>query len=380
MSLLRPVLPALASWCSPARAWAGGVSLTLWLGFAAAGCQSRPQAPAQRALPVQAAPVAAAVFSQNVDTVSTLEAIDEVALAAQASGRIEQLLVRQGDVVRQGQRLLVLDQVQLRAEVAALRAQTETDRINYARFEQLARVGADTALRRDQARQQYISSRQQLVARQADLQFRDLKAPIDGVVGDIQVKQGDVLQAGTPFTTIIRNDRLLARVDVPAIFTDRVRLGQPVVLMDPVRNVPLAEGQVRSIDPGVVAASQSLLVKAEFPNPRGDLRTGMRTRTRLVLDSRQQPAVPFAAVTQVAGQSFVFVVGGLEQLRNNPGRLDKARLAALPANGRFALQVPVKLGPLQDNRYPVLSGLTAGQQVVTSNLLNLRHGSLIQVN
>lgn len=380
MSLLRPVLPALASWCSPARAWAGGVSLTLWLGFAAAGCQSRPQAPAQRALPVQAAPVAAAVFSQNVDTVSTLEAIDEVALAAQASGRIEQLLVRQGDVVREGQRLLVLDQVQLRAEVAALRAQTETDRINYARFEQLARVGADTALRRDQARQQYISSRQQLVARQADLQFRDLKAPIDGVVGDIQVKQGDVLQAGTPFTTIIRNDRLLARVDVPAIFTDRVRLGQPVVLMDPVRNVPLAEGQVRSIDPGVVAASQSLLVKAEFPNPRGDLRTGMRTRTRLVLDSRQQPAVPFAAVTQVAGQSFVFVVGGLEQLRNNPGRLDKARLAALPADGRFALQVPVKLGPLQDNRYPVLSGLTAGQQVVTSNLLNLRHGSLIQVN
>ena len=380
MSLLRPVLPALASWCSPARAWAGGVSLTLWLGFAAAGCQSRPQAPAQRALPVQAVPVASAVFSQNVDTVSTLEAIDEVALAAQASGRIEQLLVRQGDVVRQGQRLLVLDQVQLRAEVAALRAQTETDRINYARFEQLARVGADTALRRDQARQQYISSRQQLVARQADLQFRDLKAPIAGVVGDIQVKQGDVLQAGTPFTTIIRNDRLLARVDVPAIFTDRVRLGQPVVLMDPVRNVPLAEGQVRSIDPGVVAASQSLLVKAEFPNPRGDLRTGMRTRTRLVLDSRQQPAVPFAAVTQVAGQSFVFVVGGLEQLRNNPGRLDKARLAALPADGRFALQVPVKLGPLQDNRYPVLSGLTAGQQVITSNLLNLRHGSLIQVN
>lgn len=380
MSLFRPVLPALSSRSTPPRAWAGGVSLTLLLGFVAAGCQSRPEAPAQRPLPVQAVPVGAAVFSQNVDTVSTLEAIDEVALAAQASGRIEQLLVRQGDVVRQGERLLVLDQVQLRAEVAALRAQTETDRINYARFEQLARVGADTALRRDQARQQYISSRQQLVARQADLQFRDLKAPIAGVVGDIQVKQGDVLQAGAPFTTIIRNDRLLARVDVPAIFTDRVRLGQPVVLMDPVRHVPLAEGQVRSIDPGVVAASQSLLVKAEFPNPRGDLRTGMRTRTRLVLDSRQQPAVPFAAVTQLAGQSFVFVVGGLEQLRNNPGRLDKARLAALPADGRFALQVPVKLGPLQDNRYPVLSGLTAGQQVITSNLLNLRHGSLIQVN
>jgi RND family efflux transporter MFP subunit len=270
--------------------------------------------------------------------------------------------------------------VQLRAAVAALRAQAETDRIDYARYEQLARVGAGTAQRRDQARQQYISSRQELVAKQADLQFRDLEAPIAGVVGDLTVKQGDVIQAGDPFTTIIRNDRLLARVDVPAVFFDRVRLGQTVVLMDPVTSAPLAEGQVRSIDPGVVASSQSLLVKAEFPNSRGDLRTGMRTRTRLVLDTRQQPAVPFAAVTQVAGQSFVFVVGGLEQLRSNPGRLDAARLAALPADGRFALQVPVKLGPLQDNRYPVLSGLTAGQQVITTNLLNLRHGSPVQVN
>jgi len=364
----------------PLRSWAGGLGLSVLLGFSTAGCGSRQETPAQRALPVQAVPVASAVFSQNVDTVSTLEALDEVALAAQATGRIEQLLVRQGDVVNQGQRLLVLDQVQVRADVEALRAKTETDRINFARFEELARVGADTALRRDQARQQFISSRQKLVARQADLQFRDLKAPIAGVVGDLQVKQGDVLQAGAPFTTIIRNDRLLARVDVPAVFFDRVRLGQTVVLMDPVTSAPLAQGQVRSIDPGVVASTQSLLVKAEFPNPRGELRTGLRTRTRLVLDTRQQPAVPFAAVTQLSGQSFVFVVGGLEQLRSNPGRLDAERLAALPADGRFALQVPVKLGPLQDNRYPVLSGLTAGQQVITTNLLNLRHGTPVQVN
>jgi multidrug efflux pump subunit AcrA (membrane-fusion protein) len=57
-------------------------------------------------------------------------------------------------------------------------------------------------------------------------------------------------------------------VDVPAVFSDRVRLGQRVDLMDPdqVRRWP--KGQVRSIDPGVVASTQSLLVKAEFPNPQ----------------------------------------------------------------------------------------------------------------
>lgn len=359
---------------------AGGFGLLTLLGLAGVACQPRAQAPAQRPIAVQAAAVEPAAFSQTVDTVSTLEAIDEVALAAQATGRIEQLLVRQGDRVREGQRLLVLDQVQLRAEVDALKAQTETDRINYQRFEELARVGADTALRRDQARQQFISSRQSLVARQADLQFRDLKAPIAGVVGDLQVKQGDVIQAGVAFTTIIRNDRLLARVDVPALYADRVRLGQRVELLDPTSNQPMANGAVRSIDPGVVASTQSLLVKAEFPNPNGELRTGLRTRTRLVLDTQQQLAVPFAAVTQQSGQSFVYVVGSFSQLKANPGRLEVARLAALPADGRFALQTPVRLGPLQNNRYPVLSGLNPGQQVITTNLLNLRHGALVQPN
>jgi RND family efflux transporter MFP subunit len=364
----------------PQRFRAGGLGLSLLLMVTTAACQSKAPVVQQRALPVQTAPVAPAQFSQSVETVSTLEALDEVALAAQASGRIEQLLVRQGDQVSQGQRLLVLDQVQLRAEVEALKAQAETDRINFERFDMLARMGAETALRRDQARQQFISSRQQLVARQADLQFRDLKAPIAGVVGDLQVKAGDVIQAGSPFTSIIRNDRLLARIDVPAVYAERVRVGQPVVLMDPASNRPLAEGQVRSIDPGIIASSQSLLVKAEFPNARGDLRSGLRTRTRLVLASDTQLSVPFAAVTQLSGQSFVFVVGTLEQLRANPGRISAKVLAELPADGRFALQVPVRLGPLQRNRYPVLRGLAASQQVITSNLLNLRHGSPVQVN
>ena len=365
---------------SPRRSRAGACGLSLLVALAIAACQARTAAPPQRPLPVQAAPVIAAVFSQTVDTVSTLEAIDEVALAAQASGRIERLLVRQGDSVRQGQRLLVLDQVQLRAEVEALKAQAETDRINFERFDMLARMGAETALRRDQARQQFISSRQELVARQADLQFHDLKAPIAGVVGDVQVKAGDVIQAGNPFTTIIRNDRLLARIDVPAVYSERVRLGQPVVLMDPANNRPLAEGRVRSIDPGIVPSSQSLLVKAEFPNASGDLRTGLRTRTRLVLASASQLSVPFAAVTQISGQSFVFTVGTAAELRGNPGRLSAKALAALPSDGRFALQVPVQLGALQGNRYPVLRGLAAGQSVITSNLLNLRHGSAVRVN
>ncbi|MFM7642141.1 MAG: biotin/lipoyl-binding protein [Cyanobium sp.] len=76
------------------------------------GCQGGPEAPARPPLAVQAQETRIAPFADAVDTVSTLEALEEVQLAAQAGGRIQTLLVRQGDQVRQGQLLMVLDQTQ----------------------------------------------------------------------------------------------------------------------------------------------------------------------------------------------------------------------------------------------------------------------------
>jgi len=343
-------------------------------------CGPGEKAEPPRILPVQSEQAAAALFTDNVDTVSTLESLEDVQLAAQATGRIERLLVRQGDPVAAGQLLLVLDQTQARADVARLEAQVQTNLLNYRRYEYLVRQGAASAFQRDEFRQQFISSRQDLIARQADLAFRDLRAPISGIVGDVQVKQGDVIQAGAPFTRIIRNDRLVARVDVPAVYSARLQVGQPVILMDPASGRPMAEAPVRSIDPGVVPGTQALLAKAEFDNPNGVLRNGLRTRTRLVLDARRQLSVPFAAVTQISGQSFVFALGSLADLEARPGRADLAALRKLPSGTTFALQTPVQLGPLQRDRYPVLSGIPATATVITSNLIGLRHGSPVKVN
>ncbi|MEB3256707.1 MAG: efflux RND transporter periplasmic adaptor subunit [Cyanobacteriota bacterium] len=343
------------------------------------GCQGTPEASSRPPLSVQAEEARIAPFIEAVDTVSTLEALEEVNLAAQAGGRIQTLLVRQGDQVQQGQLLMVLDQTQAQADVARLRAETETKRLNFQRYDYLVKQGAASAIQRDQFRQDYISSRMQLVARMADLGFRDLKAPISGTVGDVQVKVGDVIAAGAPFTKIIRNDPLSARVDVPAVYSNRLRVGLPVILMDPATNRPMARSSVRSLDPGVVAGTQSLLAKAEFPNPTGVLRNGLRTRTRLILDERAQLSVPFAAVTQISGQRFVFAAGSLGELERRPGQAKLERLRKLPPTTLFALQTPVELGPLQNNRYPVLRGLEPGQRVITTNLINLRHGLPVRV-
>lgn len=358
----------------------GPLALALTLPLAACKGADSGAGPARGPLPVQTQAVQTGTFRDVVETVSTLEALDEVSLAAQAGGRIEQLRVRQGDPVQAGQLLLVLDQTQARADVARLKAEVETNRLNYQRYEFLVKQGAASAIQRDELRQRYVASREQLIASEADLGFRDLRAPISGTVGDVSVKVGDVITAGQPFTSIIRNNRLLARVEVPAVFTGRLRPGQTVVLMDPANGRPMAQAPVRSIDPGVSSNTQTLLVKAEFDNAEKMLRTGLRTRTQLILDERVQPSVPFAAVTQQSGQTFVFRLGTLAELRRNPGRVNLEPLARMPGETPVALQTPLKLGALQNQRYPVLGGLDPDARVITSNLINLRHGMPVKAN
>ena len=81
-----------------------------------------------------------------------------------------------------------------------------------------------------------------------------------------------------------------------------------------------------SCDPQINLDTQALLVLAEFPNPDGSLRNGQRLRTRVQLDARELPSVPFAAVTQTSGQSFVFRLGTLRELEAQPGKADLDRI------------------------------------------------------
>ena len=320
---------------------------------------------------VQAVSTQLAEFTEGVDTVSTLEASNLVKLAAQSGGRILELKIRQGDEVAPGQLLVVLDQVEKKAKA-------ENAKANYERFAYLAEMGAASQKDLDRYRTQYISA-------QAELDYSNLTSPSAGTVADVNVKVGDVIQQGQVFTSLVQNKELEARVEVPAVFSTRLALGQPVLLSVPGSDELMATGEVGSIDPRVNKQTQGLLVKAVFPNTDGQLKDGQRLRTRLQIKAEEQLAVPFAAVTQTSGQSFVFRVGSFAELKENPGKADLEKLekgikaGKLPADAKFALQTPVTVGELENQLYPITKGLDANQMVATTNLLNLKHGMPVQV-
>ncbi len=221
---------------------------------------------------------------------------------------------------------------------------------------------AQSGIARAQSGVQEAQSR--VASQSVDLDFRQVVAPITGIVGSFPVKPGDFVTPQTTLTTITSNDQLDMRISVPSNYADRVRVGLPVQLIDPSSKKALGTGSISFVSPQIDAGAQSILTKARFKNS-GNLRDGQFVQSRIVWEKTTGVLVPTTAITRVGGQAFVYAVE------------DKPAEGDAPAQ-MIVAQRPVQLGSIQGNSYVVLDGLKPGDKIATTNILRLRDGAPVQ--
>ena len=354
-----------------------------------AACSPPPQA--RSPLTVQTVEVGTSDFSPTIDVVSKLESTTNVAMRPEADGRVVRILAVEGQQVRAGQRILELDNVQESAALNASRAEANKDRINAERYVFLNQQGAVSAKDRDYYITQAIKSRDQVSASAANLGYKYVTSPIDGELGALDtVKLGDYVRQGQAITGITDNSMLWTLMDIPATQASLVKIGQPVKLQSQGNSPVTGTGKVVFISPyyGVSGSTQSpntVLVKATFPNLTGRLKTGQYVKNRIVLGTSPSLAVPVTAVMFQAQQPFVYRVLPLSvvlpKIKASDQVPDKQKqaLEALPPSTPIVVQTPVQLGTLENNLYPVTSGLQRGDRIVVSNTALLRSGMPVRL-
>lgn len=190
-----------------------------------------------------------------------------------------------------------------------------------------------------------------LSEQQAQLRYYDISAPFSGVVGDIPVKVGDYVSPTTQLMTITVNQPMEAYIYVPVEKSPKLRIGMAVELVAP-DGRELGQSRVFFVAPGAEGSDQTILIKAEYANPDGRIRVGEWGQARVVWSQDSGLWIPTTAVTQLAGQNFVFL--------------------AKQENGQWsAHQVPVNLGEPTNSKYPVIEGITAEDEVVITGAQNL---------
>jgi RND family efflux transporter MFP subunit len=406
-------------------------------------CGGKPLSAASAGPPVttvQLQAVKTGTFEDNSEYVGRLEAKQRVILRPQISGRVEKILVSQGDRVIPGTPMVQLrpergqanvnaaisnvnaqratlenaqaavtsasaeiarqsaEVKRLEAELRNQEAGVELAKVNLERATSLVSEGAQAKqalddrtrenkqaiAERDAAQQALDSAQQALQAarsqmksaqatvkqdlsqlrqaraevsvQQEDLGYNRILAPLNGVVGDIPIRVGDFVNAGDTLTSIIQNDGLDLRINVPTSQSGQLGLGLPVDLVDPNNDEVLTRGRLNFIAPQVDTGDQAVLTKARFDNRDGRLRDGQFVRARVVWDTRSSVLIPTTAISKVGAQDFVFVA----QTVSKDGKPQQ-----------IAKQKPVKLGRIQGQQYQVLSGITAGEQLIVSGVQSL---------
>jgi RND family efflux transporter MFP subunit len=323
-------------------------------------------------MPVQVAPVTLSPVPSSDTYVATIKSRRSATMQPQVDGNLVKIFVKSGDLVEAGQVLMRIDPLKQMATVqsqqgtqAQKKALYDYTRIQVERQRKLFEAGVVSRDAYDQATQAYENAKADYESNTAltdtqrqQLAYYDIRAPFNGIVGDIPVHLGDYVSATTVLTTVDENADLEAYIYVPTERAGLVRQGLPVEILDSAGKT-LVKSRISFLSPQVDNGLQSILAKAEIPRSAQILRNQQLVRARVTWSTAPAPVVPVLAVSLVGGQTFVFI-------------------AAPKGDGYIAHQVPVMLGDTVGNIYPVISGLKPGDKVIISGLQFLQEGAPVK--
>ena len=339
----------------------------------ASGCnsdktRSGPQAGGMQAVAVKFQTVKARPVGEFTDYLATLISRDSSVLQPDVEGQVTRIFVHSGQHVSAGTPLLEINPLKQQATVQTTEAQRHANEAALAlakqelqRTQGLYKEGIVARQQLDQAQAAYDSALANVNAtsaaireQQAQLHYFTVKAPTDGIVGDIPVHVGDRVTAQTVLTSVTQGGNLEAYIYVPAESASSVKLGSKVdIVADDQR--PAVPTTVTFVSPRVDPQTQLLLVKAVVPNSDGRFRNEEEVHARVYWKQLNAPTIPVTAVTMLGSQAFAYVVES--------------------QNGKdVARQRPIQLGQVIGNDYVVLSGINSGDKVVVSGTQMLADG------
>lgn len=371
-----------------------------------AGCskapvaQDAPKPQAEEIPTVAVTPARMQTWGQSVTVHGTLLPDESAVLGCKVAGRVAEMLVDVGDLVRKGQPIARLDEAQLQLEVkhaeallaqacAAVgldpakptssmvpenspvvrqeRALLDQARLNLERAQSLRKQGVTTQEEIDQREADYrvavarhaaalnaVAEKLALIeVRRSEVDLAKnalvestIYAPFDGLIEERSTAAGAYISAGDPVVSMVRTDKVRFLGAVPEKQSHQVRTGQQVLIRFKQFDEPTVV-EISRLRPQIDPSSRALMFEADIANPDLILRPGTFASAEVVVDPNSQAVVvPETAVTQFAGVEKVWRVVDGE-----------------------AKEVTVRTGGRRDGQIVLLSGIEPGDAIITDGSL-----------
>ncbi len=291
-----------------------------------------------------------------------LKAVDDVQVRPRVPGMVESVHFADGQMVKEGDLLFVIDPRPYEAEAQAARARHE---LADAEFKRATSLFADKAISQrdyDQRKENASVAKADLKRAQLNLDYTKVKAPVSGKAGRVEVTPGNLVDAGQPvLTTVVSQDPIYADFEadeqrflsyLAAAGNDVSKLSSIPVILE-LGNNETHEGHVHSFDNQLNVTSGTIRVRAVFDNKEGKLVPGLFARLRMGAAGKESAIlIAEKSINTDQNKKYVYAVG---------------------ADNMTAYR-EVKLGPSHEGMRIIRSGLAKGDTIVVSSTRLLRPG------
>lgn len=316
--------------------------------------------------PVVVGAVERGAITATISAASTIEAERQVTVNAESTGRLVDLSVEEGDVVKAGQ---VLARIRFDAQANSLvRANTslEKARADFARVEQLYKERVLGEEEYEKARNALDIAELDLRDRAREMKNTKVTAPFAGTITQRKVTEGGFVSNGAELLQVTDFNTLVARVFVPEKELDRIKVGQEALVVGKAAKGRRGVGKVVRISPivdaGTGTVKMTVALPPELAGAQGFL-PGMYAEVTLTVDHREGVAlVPKGAIVHDEEQTYVFVPDGAD---------------SPDGGGLKARRVRVELGLQDSERVEIVKGLSAGDPVIIAGQTGLKDGAKV---
>jgi len=302
--------------------------------------------------PVVMKPAATTTLIENVDAVGFVHANREAEIHAQASDRIVEIRVEDGARVKKGAVLFRLDDTVEHARLEAAKLQHEAAKEALDRLQQLIRRNVAAPAKLADTKADVVDAMVELESAELAFEHTRVRAPFDGVLGALEVEEGDHASTDAPLTKIYALEPLEVWFQVPQRQLGRLAKGQTVAVWSSAHPDHRHIGRISFVSPAVDPLTKTVEVRATL-DPTEDLHPGMFVSISVILQTiNDAVTVPDEALVPTAKGFVVFQV----------------------KDGKAAATA-VTIGLRDGNQVQITKGVAAGDQIVVEGQLKLRDGA-----
>jgi|TARA_B110001469_G_scaffold48808_1_gene47640 membrane fusion protein (multidrug efflux system) len=269
----------------------------------------------QKRVLVTALEIKSQIFNHTIEIQANIKTRQNLQLFPEFGGRLNQILVKEGQEVKKGTLLAVIDDAGLQDQLDQMKLQLQLVKTTFERTQRLWDQKIGSEMMYLEAKTRFKSQQKQVARMRNQLSKTRIYAPFSGVIDEIIARKGSALTPGmTPIMRIVNLDNMYVESDVPENYLANITKGSFAKVSIPVLN-ETQNTLVRQTGNFIQPNNRTFRVEAPIKNPTGMIKPNLNARISIVDYSNPEALmIPFRVIRENAkGDSFVFILTGQEQ-------------------------------------------------------------------